>query len=184
MSFSASINFQPSSSTAPGGYLVDSGASYATRSNGATYGWGGSKATMQDRNSSNSPDDRYDTLAHMQYGGTYTWNIAVPNDTYSVHIVAGDPSYTDSVYKINAENVSVVSGTPSSTNRWVEGSALVTVADGKLTISNASGSSNNKICYVDIESATATDVPPPTTPTTTTPAAPSNLTASASTSQV
>ena len=44
---------------------------------------------------------------HMQYGGTYTWNIAVPNDTYRIHIVAGDPSYTDSVYKINAENVTV-----------------------------------------------------------------------------
>jgi hypothetical protein len=43
-----------------------------------------------------------------------------------------------------------VSGTPTATARRVERSATVTVTDGRLTISNASGGSNNKLSYVDI----------------------------------
>jgi hypothetical protein len=44
----------------------------------------------------------------------------------------------------------VVSGTPTSGSRWVEGTARVSVADGRLTITNAAGASNNKICFVAI----------------------------------
>jgi hypothetical protein len=32
----------------------------------------------------------------------------------------------------------------------VEGTALVTVSDGRLTLTNAVGSSNNKLDYIDI----------------------------------
>ncbi len=147
------INFQPASATAPAGYLVDSGAVYGDRGNGYTYGWNAdNSANTRDRNSANSLDQRYDTLIHTQSGGTFTWEIAVPNGTYSVHIVAGDPNYYNSVYKINAEGVLVVNGTPTSATRWIEGTALVTVADGKLTVSNATGSSNNKIDFIEITS--------------------------------
>jgi hypothetical protein len=88
----------------------------------------------------------------MQRNGTFTWELAVPNGTYSVKVVAGDPSYFDSVYKINAEAVTIVNGTPSSGTRWFEGTASVTVSDGRLTLSNASGSSNNKLCFVEVTS--------------------------------
>jgi hypothetical protein len=49
-----------------------------------------------------------------------------------------------------------VSGTPTTSQHWLEGTKTVTVNDGKLTISNAAGSSNNRICYLDI---TAYDEP-------------------------
>ena len=33
----------------------------------------------------------------------YAWNLATPNGIYYVHIVAGDPSYFDSNYKIEGD---------------------------------------------------------------------------------
>jgi hypothetical protein len=45
----------------------------------------------------------------------------------------------------------VVSGTPTSANRWVEGTATVTVTDGRLTVANAAGARNNKVCFLDVE---------------------------------
>jgi hypothetical protein len=116
-----------------------------------TYGWNADcSATMRDRNASNSPDQRYDTLVQMQLGGTYTWEIAVPNGTYQVHIVAGDPSYYGNTININAEGVLAVTGSTTSTTRWIQGTATVSVSDGKLTISNAAGSSNNKMNFIDV----------------------------------
>jgi hypothetical protein len=54
------------------------------------------------------------------------------------------------VYKIDAEGVLTVNGTPTSGNRWVEGTQTVQVTDGRLTITNAVGASNNKICFVEV----------------------------------
>jgi N-acetylneuraminic acid mutarotase len=154
MAFSAHINFQPSGVTIPSGYVADTGATYASR-NGLTYGWDAdNSANARDKNSSLSKDQRYDTLNHMQRNGSRKWEISVPNGTYSVHVVAGDAGFYDSVYKINAEGTLTVSGTPTSSSRWVEGTKTVTVSDGRLTISNASGASNNKICFIDISQTT------------------------------
>jgi hypothetical protein len=52
--------------------------------------------------------------------------------------------------RILAENVQVVSGSPSASAHFVEGSAFVTVTDGRLTISNAQGAVNNKINSIEI----------------------------------
>ena len=148
------INFQTASAAVPSGYLADAGAVYGPRGNGQTYGWLVDNSSYgRDRNSQNSPDQRYDTLTHMQWPSNSrnaVWEIAVPNGTYVVRIVAGDPSYYDSVYRIAAEGISTVNGAPSSTARWVEGTATVTVSDGRLTIGNYAGASNNKICFIEI----------------------------------
>ena len=45
----------------------------------------------------------------------------------------------------------MVNGTPTSATRWIEGTATVTVSDGRLTVSNGSGASNNKVSYLDID---------------------------------
>jgi len=67
--------------------------------------------------------------------------------------VAGDPSYyTSSLYRISVEGVLTVDGTPTDASRWVEGTKPVTVSDGKLTVTNATGSLNNKIFYIEITS--------------------------------
>lgn len=155
VTFNAKINFQPTTSTVPAGYVLDDGDAFGDRGNGYTYGWFSGEtptANSNARDRDSVTDQRYDTLNHMQYFGTYIWKIVVPNGTYSVRIVAGDPSNFNSYYKIAAEDVVVVDGAPNSTTnvRWVEGTQTVTVADGYLTITNAAGSDNNKICFIDI----------------------------------
>jgi hypothetical protein len=78
------------------------------------------------------------------------WELAVPNGSYRVHVVSGDPNHTDSVFRTNVEGVLAVSGTPTTSTRWFEGWVNVNVVDGRLTISNGSGASNNKINFVDV----------------------------------
>ena len=73
------VNFQPSSSPVPPGYLADAGLVYANRGNGQTYGWtNDNTAQTRDRNASNSPDQRYDTLTHLQSPANpdAVWEIA------------------------------------------------------------------------------------------------------------
>jgi hypothetical protein len=153
--FSATINFGPASSPVPVGYRPDSGAVYGARGGGLTYGWNiDNSANTRDRDSASSPDQRYDTLTHLQKpGGATQWEIAVPNGRYTVHAVSGDPNNTDSTYRISVEGVTVVSDMPTSAQHWIEGTALVTVSDGRLTVTNGSGSSNNKLNYLDIISS-------------------------------
>jgi glucose/arabinose dehydrogenase len=154
--FLTQINFMPLMSTLPAGYAPDSGALFGLRGNGLRYGWNAdNSANARDRNAANSPDQRYDTFNHLQRSPNTNarWEIALPNGSYRVRVVAGDPSYFDSVYKINVEGVLVVNGTPTSAQRWIEGSTTVAVSDGRLTISNAASAANNKICFIDIASA-------------------------------
>jgi glucose/arabinose dehydrogenase len=148
----ARLNFQPANAPVPAGYLKADGTTYRTR--GAfTYGWTAANHTAKDRNSTLSPDQRYDTLLHMQKptNPNAVFELAVPNGTYRVRLVSGDPSQVNSVFRVNVEGVLVVSGTPTSATRWIEGTAVVTVGDGRLTISNGSGASNNKVNFIDIE---------------------------------
>lgn len=160
--FHVEVNFQPAGGTAPSGYLVDTGQTYANRGNGQTYGWDADISTWtRRRGASNSLDGRFDTLNHLQKEGqSRKWELAVPNGYYEVRLVAGDPSFWDSVYKINVEGKLLVNGTPTSGQRWIQGSGVVQVTDGRLTISNATGSKNNKINFIDISQ---TD--PPSAPT-------------------
>lgn len=154
LSFSANVNFQPGGAPVPSGYLADTGAVYANRGNGHTYGWNAdNRANARDRNA--TADQRYDTLVSMQRNGNFSWEMAVPNGTYQVHIVSGDPSATDSAYRVNVEGSLAVSGTPSAKRKWFEADKTVVVGDGKLTVSNASGAVNNKINYLRITQVVA-----------------------------
>jgi len=146
------LNFQPAGRPRPSGYVADTGATYARRA-GLAYGWRtDNSALMRDREAANSPDQRYDTLALTQRpeNPTATWELGLLSGTYRVRVVSGDPTAVDSVYRTNAETVLAVSGTPTTSARWVDGTVSVSVTDGRLTLSNASGSSNNKICFVQI----------------------------------
>jgi probable HAF family extracellular repeat protein len=150
--FSATVNFQPAGARTPVGYLADTGAVFGSRGGGRTFGWNAdNSANTRDRNASGSPDQRYDTLTHMQKpGGARTWELAVPDGRYLVHVVAGDPVAIDSTFRITVEGQLAVSGTPSATQHWFEGTVLVTVADGRLTVGNGTGAVNDKINYLDV----------------------------------
>lgn len=158
------INFQRPQDGNPGAfqgntYRVDAGYAYGDRGAGYWYGWNRENIdNTRNRNRPKSSDERYDSLNHMQRGGTLTWEIAVPNGLYRVRIAAGDADYTDSVYAINAEGLPILVGIPTLVKQWIEGTLVTLVVDGKLTISNGIGSSNNKICFIDYELIEAPNV--------------------------
>ncbi|HEX8342275.1 MAG TPA: kelch repeat-containing protein [Tepidisphaeraceae bacterium] len=148
LAFSANIDFTTSSGPTASGYVADRGATYANRGNGLTYGWNVSN-TSNARDRSAHPDTRYDTITHTQVGGSKSWNVAVPNGRYSVRLVAGDANYFNSTYRFNVET-SLVAGTPTSSNKFVDRTVVVDVKDGNLSIANASGASNNKLAFLQI----------------------------------
>jgi fibronectin type 3 domain-containing protein len=151
--FTAKINFTSNSKQVPTGYTNDLGSVYGARGNGLTFGWNASNTVnARDRDSSASPDERYDSFIHLQKPSNpdASWEIAVPNGTYSIHLAAGDPSAIDSIFAIDAEGVLALSGTPTAAATWIENTVTVAVTDGRLTIKNAKGAVNNKIDFIDI----------------------------------
>lgn len=157
------INFQSPASPTPAGYLADTGAVFGNRGNGETYGWinGDASSATRDRDASNSPDQRYDTLTNMQLGDptyeTHLWEIALPPGTYVVRLVCGDPSFNDSNFNVLAEGVPLVTGAPAP--NWREGTASITVTDGRLSLTNGPGSLRNKLCFIEITSAPTGNFP-------------------------
>ncbi|QOV87471.1 glycoside hydrolase family 88 protein [Humisphaera borealis] len=153
--FSANVNFQPAGVPVPVGYVADTGLVYGAR-NGLTYGWNAANNNGLDRNSSLSPDQRYDTFNRLQATGAgNTWEIAVPNGSYQVTIVGGD-SWIGGVYKIDVEGVRAIDGVQTDASRWLSGSKTIAVTDGKLTVKAGSGASGAKVNFIQI-----TEVPPP-----------------------
>lgn len=152
--FHANVNFGPAGAAVPAGYTPDTGLSYGARSGGPSFGWNIDNTTNgRDRGATSSPDQRYDTLIHMQRTGSATvWELAVPDGSYLVHVVVGDPGNTDSVYKVDAEGVRAVSGTPGAAAHWFEGTVRVAVSDGRLTLTNSAGSANDKLDWIDVVS--------------------------------
>jgi hypothetical protein len=152
--FGAKVNFQPAAAAGYTGYLIDGGAAFGARGNGFSYGWNAA-VPVYERNARQSPDQRYDTLAMMQHFSNRdaVWELAVPNGSYRVRVVAGDPTSTYGFYRVAAEGVTAVDGAPTDTARWVEGTVTVTVSDGRLTITNAAGASSNKLCFVELASS-------------------------------
>ncbi len=150
------VNFQPSNASTPSGYESDNGSAYGNRGNGFSYGWiGGGNGNT--RNRSGSSDQRLRTLNHMQKGAGRTWEIAVPNGDYELEIGCGDPQYSDQVNNLDVEGVQVTDP-DGEDNIDIFTSIVVTVSDGRLTIKPGNGSSNAKICYIDIN---ILDGPPP-----------------------
>jgi hypothetical protein len=82
-------------------------------------------------------------------GNGSVWEITLPNGVYRVRLVAGAATGTGTM-RYAAEGVSVVNGAQTASVHWVEGTATVTVNDGRLTITNGAGSTNNKLCFVEI----------------------------------
>jgi hypothetical protein len=105
----------------------------------------------RDRNNSLSPDQRYDTTEYADYTGNYTWQIALANGTYRVHLVAGDATKTNVTYTVKANGLTFLSGTVASgsTHPWIEATGNVTVSNGLFLLTGASGNAN-ELAYIDI----------------------------------
>jgi hypothetical protein len=128
---------------------------FGDRGGGYVYGWNADNtANARNRNSGASPDERHDTHVAMQSGGSYRWDIAVPNGLYRVRLVAGDPGALLSITVINVEGVPFAVGVTTFLNHWVDANGVIVVRDGQLTVSNGLLSLGNKICFIEIASAT------------------------------
>jgi hypothetical protein len=150
------INFQSSGAPIPEGYLPEYGDPFFEHDNGWSYGWDQNiKSGARDRNSGNAPDQRYDTLNHLQQaGGDKIWEIELPNGTYNIFMVCGDPSYTDQTNNFDVEGVILEDpdGQAGTGFDFDEFNLTVELSDGRLTIKPGPGSQNSKICFVDLES--------------------------------
>ncbi len=149
--FGARINFQLATTATPAGYLGDSGLAFGDRGNGYSYGWDAdTSANTRERNSAQSPDKRYDTFVHLQkQDPARIWEIAVPNGNYRVHTVSGDSDFFDGVEQITAEGEVVANGAPSAAQPWVEGTNVIAVSDGRLTITVGPDAVNAKLSFLE-----------------------------------
>jgi hypothetical protein len=155
--FEVKIDFQPETprreihNPLPAEYLRDTGAEFGNRDNGFAYGWNAPNRTARDRRKTR--DQRYDTVIDFKSDGQdLVWNLAVPNGSYEVTLVAGDPGYFDSHYQILAEGKVALEADPTSERRFFEATARVEVKDRSLTLSSGAASINNKIAFVHVRS--------------------------------
>ncbi|MBA3845472.1 MAG: hypothetical protein H0X45_02380 [Planctomycetes bacterium] len=150
--FAAKVNFQPATAAVPEGYVADSGQVFAARGNGLSYGWNASNPTTRDRNSPTAPDQRYDTLIHLQRpeNPSARWEIAVPNGGYEVRVVGGDPSFVDSTFDLRVEGVPTLDGPVSEYPRWLDEIREVDVGDGRMTVGNGPASRNAKLSFLEL----------------------------------
>ena len=150
------INFQSKSQGSrevPEGYMPDYGEVFADRGNGWSYGWNRDiQGDSRDRDSGNAPDQRYDTLIHLQKAANAVWEIELPNGTYELFLVCGDPSNTDQTNNFDVEGVILEDPDPQTGPGFDfdEYNVTVVVSDGRLTIQPAPGSANCKIMFLDI----------------------------------
>ncbi|MGL5833053.1 MAG: hypothetical protein ACRC1Z_07440 [Waterburya sp.] len=108
-------------------------------------------------------DPARDSLIHLQYptgAGIFNptaelapaaWEYDLANGEYEVTVGVGDPDYGDSNHVINVEGENLISGfAPGAGSQgFAEGSSIVEVTDGRLTV-DAIGGDNTKINYISI----------------------------------
>ena len=141
------VNFQDSSTSTPVGYLADTGEAFGDRGDGQSFGW--SAPNYETRERGVRSDKVYDTLNHMQKNGVNkSWEITLPNGEYEVRLVMGDPSYSDQINTVSVEGV--LAADTDGQDNFDEHNLVVTVNDGRLTISPTQGSSNAKLTFVEI----------------------------------
>ncbi|MFU8945160.1 malectin domain-containing carbohydrate-binding protein [Mycetocola zhadangensis] len=160
------INFQPSATTVPSGWLADTGAAYSATPG---FGWlvngqpADRSANTRHRTTATSGiaypsgDVTRQTLILTQATSTAgtsdgVWEYAVANGTYTVSVSVGDSGFIDSVHGVSAEGSALITGfTPTNGTPFASGTATVIVADGKLTL-NPTGT-NTKFNWVTIQGA-------------------------------
>ncbi len=141
------VNFQKSNFNTPQGYIADGGDEFGDRGNGYSYGWlGGRNRDTRKRN--NNEDPRLISLNHIQKNTNRIWEIALPNGEYALEIACGDPSYTDQINTLDVEGNLVVD--PDGEDNFDFYQLTVNVSDGHLTLTQGTGGSNAKICYLHI----------------------------------
>jgi hypothetical protein len=142
------INFQPADTAIPAGFSADNGLTF---SSARGYGWAKRAREPRDRNNPASPNQSYDTMIHVDPDNT--WELRLPNGNYRITVCVGDPSFPDNDNAVKAEGTSIISisnGHLSKSQLWIERSANISVADGRLTLSFAGSSPVAKLSWIKV----------------------------------
>ncbi len=147
------INFQPSGSTTPAGWVADSGNLFSM-SRG--YGW---TQKLKNKHRGTPADVTLATYVQVENSGSPAdWEFVLPNGDYEVTVVMGSPVWTATQH-LSIEGVLVVDGVATSGSFVTGENHAVHVADGRLTLTvgdPGTSSKKSKICSIVISTA-----PPP-----------------------
>jgi pectate lyase len=140
-SLPVSISFQPATFPLQSGFIGDFGSTFGARGNGYSYGWSTSHTA---RTFAYSPLPGWESVWGAQWsvirmitGSSTKWEIALPNGSYDISILAAGYQCQGTLQNIAAEGTLVVNATPGwDYDTWVGGSATIAVTDGRLTLSN------------------------------------------------
>ncbi len=135
---SIKINFQAESPAEDSDYFIDGGAEYGTRGNGLAYGWR-NVANVSSGGSEQQPAELSYIAATSAPGELITWEILVPNGTYTVRLVSGDQTQTPQSLVLESQTVSRTDvEDPNNQNgnsiTNFDEEVEVKVNDGKLTV--------------------------------------------------
>ena len=149
--FDAAINFAPESAPRSPGLYKDYGSVYGQRRDGLSYGW---TSDQTDQTVYNAVSRSRKNNGFVRLASGATWEIAVPNGQYTVYAVGGDLTARSERIGVLAEGQTLLAGrTNNRTKPFVEGSAVVNVTDGRLSIRGAGAFGQDKINYLAITSS-------------------------------
>ena len=158
----ARVDFTDSSADLQSGYVADTGQAF----NGA-YGWVNSTSLSPSANTAGTynrtslttaPFNQIDARTGIQLPTNETWEYALPNGIYDVHVVSADSTNTSTSPNNIVNNLSVngnllhdIDSTSSfGDNGFDEFYTTVTVTNGFLRVSAGAGSVNPVLAYIDI----------------------------------
>jgi hypothetical protein len=140
-------------------YHEDSGKTFGKREDGLEYGW--TKETKaHNADTPDAPGEKYDTCVAMPAGAT--WEMALPNGTYKVIVVAGDPKNKDAHLHVMVEGKTALNQSVKGRKYWQAGHVKVTVKDGRLTLTAGKDARNNHLLYLHVYSPMYGHYPKPT----------------------
>lgn len=146
---SVKIDFLTKGAGETNGYLPDYGDLYGKR-NGFSYGW--------------STDQTVTTVVYSTYGrapleNSYIrlqpdsiWEIELPNGSYDLTVAVGDMDQ-DSLNVLNAEGIALLDGVDVPAGGSYLANKIISVADGKLSLSIDDVSATTSLQYLEITPA-------------------------------
>ncbi len=158
------INCQPETALIPTGWMADKGRARDVRTNGLTYGWeqGSSPKALMAGNSFRRdamPQPELDTLHRLTADDvTATWRCALPNGSYAVVIVSGDPISREhsNHWSLNGQTLTDPdpydpAANPGYNRGDYDGWAVdVEVTDGFLTLAPGAGAFDPALCLMEV----------------------------------
>lgn len=146
--FARYVNFQPSASTVPAGFVKDSGDPYSAVTG---YGWDDANP-LQTRDRAVLGNAVLDTFVY-ENNDPDGWKLAVPPDYYVVQLGVGDASFAQGPESVSVEGTPWFTSQYTAAGETLTASALVLVTDGFLDVSIGQAGGITPLNYVDVVAA-------------------------------